>query len=306
MKRQRSGIFLILAIAIIFTQSPGAKAAQQTPATGVKTFTLGIVFQGSKEVIEANFRDFARYVARRVSAAPDAQGRVVVAPTVWDLVKLLEKRQVDFYLESPYPTYLINRQGAGLLLLRRWKGGRPEYRSVLFARRDGGINNLEELRGKLIAFEDPGSTSGYFLPKLFLVGMAFKLAEKPTVEASVAPKEIGYVFANSVENMLNWVLAKKVAAGAFSDEDFDGLGEKKRAEIAVLGETEMFPRHFASIRKDLDPALASRLEEILLFMDQDAEGRKILQKTDNTTKFDLLPGGTDMVRRKLEALFGPH
>jgi hypothetical protein len=38
-------------------------------------------------------------------------------------------------------------------------------------------------------------------------------------------------------------------------------------------------------------------------MHQDDEGRRILQQTDNPTKFDLLPGGEEKVRRQLIELF---
>lgn len=41
-------------------------------------------------------------------------------------------------------------------------------------------------------------------------------------------------------------------------------------------------------------------------MHQDDDGRKILRQTDNTTKFDLLPGGEVTVRRKLFELFRPR
>jgi hypothetical protein len=54
-----------------------------------------------------------------------------------------------------------------------------------------------------------------------------------------------------------------------------------------------------SVRSDLAPALAGRLETILLKMHEDAEGRKILQKIDGTTKFDALPGGEATMRRRL-------
>ena len=37
--------------------------------------------------------------------------------------------------------------------------------------------------------------------------------------------------------------------------------------------------------------LADRLEKILLSMHENDQGRRILKKTDNTTKFDRLPGG---------------
>jgi ABC-type phosphate/phosphonate transport system substrate-binding protein len=102
------------------------------------------------------------------------------------------------------------------------------------------------------------------------------------------------------------VLAKKVAAGAFSNDDYAGVGEKEKAAISVLAETASLPRHLVSIRKDLPQPVAKRLKEILLAMHEDAEGRAILQRTDNTTKFDLLPGGEQSMRKQLIELFRPR
>ena len=308
MKRQRHHISLILAVVVLlFVVTPGAETAGQTPETvRVKPISLGLVSQISKEEIEEHFRDFVRYVARKLSSTSDIEGRVVLAPTALQLAKLLEEKKVDFYMESPYPTYLINKQGAAVLLLRRWKGGMADYRSILFTKRDSGTTRLEELRGKIIAFEDPGSTSGYFLPKVLLLRKGFKLSEKSALEANVSPREVGYIFAYTQENIVNWVLSKQVVAGAFSNDDYATLDERIRADITILAETEMLPRHLLSIRKNLAPALAKRLKEILLSMHQDDEGQRILQKTDNTTKFDLLPGGMEAVRRKFIEVFRPH
>jgi hypothetical protein len=41
-------------------------------------------------------------------------------------------------------------------------------------------------------------------------------------------------------------------------------------------------------------------------MDRDQEGRRILQQTDNTTKFDRLPGGEEALRKRLVALYRFH
>lgn len=308
MKRHKHCSPLIFGIAVfLFAATPAVKAAAEAPKTvSIKALSLGIVSDVSLDQITAHFQDLARYVARKLSSTSDIEGRVVVAPRALQLAKLLEEKKVDFYMESPYPTYLINRQGAAVLLLRRWKGGLAEYRSILFTKRDSGTARLEDFRGKIIAFEDPGSTSGYFLPKVLLLRKGFKLSEKPSLQAKVAPKEVGYIFAHTDGNIVNMVLSNQVAAGAISNDDYATLDEKKRADITVLAETETFPRHLVSIRKDFPPALTERLKETLLAMDQNEEGRRILQKTDNTTKFDLLPGGEEAVRRKLIELFRPR
>jgi phosphonate transport system substrate-binding protein len=136
-----------------------------------------LVSEINKAAIEENFRDFVRYVARRIAPGSEADAKVIIAPTPFELAKLLEQRRVDYYFESVYPSYTINYvHGAGKTLLRRWKGGAAEYQSFIFTRRDNGINQLADLRGKTMVFEDPGSTSGYLMPKLF--GAQVKVAEK--------------------------------------------------------------------------------------------------------------------------------
>ena len=69
-----------------------------------------------------------------------------------------------------------------------------EYRGVIFTNKASRITRVEDLLGKMIAFEDPGSTSGYFLPKLLLFEKRFRVVEKPDLSAKVLGGEIGYIF----------------------------------------------------------------------------------------------------------------
>lgn len=308
--RQRRRLAFVYAIATLFFDIIlGSHAPGQTRGrVEAKTITLGIVSPVNQKEIEEHFRDFVRYVARKLSSAPAIEGRIVVTPTQSQLASLLIERKADFYMESPYPTFLINSvYGAGKLFLRRWKGGMAEYHTLIFTKRNGETKRLEDLRGKIIAFEDPGSTSGHFLPKFFLSRRGFKLAEKSRIEANVSPGEVGYIFAYSQNKLVDLVLTKQVAAGAFSNDDYATLDERKKTDITILAETDKLPRHLVSVRRDLAPVLANRLEKILLSMDQDPEGRLILQRTDGTTKFDALPGGELVMRQRLlDTFYSPE
>jgi phosphate/phosphite/phosphonate ABC transporter binding protein len=308
MKRQRRRLFVIAIAALLFGAIRGSNAVGQTPSrVEVRTLSLGIVSEVHQKEIEEHYRDFVGYLARKLSAASDVEGKVIIASTPTELAKLLGQQKVDFYMESTYSTYVINDvQGAGKLLLRRWQRGKPEYQSLIFTKRNSGVNRLDDLRGKIIVFEDPESTSGYFLPKFFLLRNGFKLSEKGRLDASVAPGEIGYVFASSQEKLVDLVLTEQAAGGAFSDDDYAKLDEKAKADVGVLAQSERLPRHLVSIRKDMAPPLADRLKAILLSMSEDDEGRKILQKTGETTKFDMLPEGEEGMRRRLlETFYSP-
>lgn len=295
-------------VALLFNLSAASSAlAQAREAVEPKTLSLGLVSETHRKEIEGHFRDFVIYMTRKLSTGSEIEGKVVVAATPFELAKLLEQRRVDLYMESAYPTYVINSvHGAGKLLLRRWKSGLAEYYSVIFTRRDSGVKRLEDLKGKTFVFEDAGSTSGYLLPKLFLQRQGLKLTEKGRSSADSIATDVGYFFARSQEKLVESVLTKQAAAGAFSNDDFQALEEKKKVDIVALAQTDRLPRHLLSVRSDLAPAVVSRLEKILLAMDDDAEGRKILQKTDGTTKFDVLPGGEAAMRRRLlESFYSP-
>jgi phosphonate transport system substrate-binding protein len=306
MKIQKRRFPVILAIAgLLIGVILAANTVAQTPeGADTKTISLGIVSAINQKQIEAHYSDFVRYVARKLSSAPAVEGKVVVAPTLPQLVRLLEQRKVDFYMDSPYPTYVINNvQGAAKLLLRRWQRGKPEYQSLIFTKRNSEVRRLQDLRGKIIVFEDPDSSSGHFIPKFFLLRNGFKLADKTRSELNVSPGEVGFIFAYSQTKLVDLVLSKQAAAGAFSDDDYAKLDEKRRSEVNVLAETERLPRHLVSIRKDMAPSLAGRLTDILISMHEDDEGRKILQKTGATTKFDMPPGGEEGMRRRLLETF---
>ena len=294
-------VLTILASDIIL----GSRALGQTRGRlDAKTITLGIVSEINQKEIVEHFQPFVRYVASRLSSASTIEGKVVVVSTLSQLAALLTERRADFYMESPHPTYLINNvYGSGKLLLRRWKGGMADYHGIIFTKKSGDTKRLEDLRGKLIAFEDPESTSGHFLPKYFLSRKGFKLSQKTQIDRNVSREEVGYIFANSQDKLVDLVLTAQVAAGTFSNDDYAALDAGKKSDITILGETASLPRHLVSVRKDLAPVLVKQVEKVLLSMHQNPEGQRILQKTDGTTKFDALPGGELAIRQRLLDVF---
>ena len=305
MRKQTRHLLVLPAIVAVVGGFFAGNAAGQAPErVKAQTVSLGIVSEINRTQIADHFSDFVRYVAANLASTSEIEGKVVIAPTPFQLAKLIEQKNVDFYMESPYPTYLVNDvYGVAKLLLRRWKRGMAEYRSLIFTKKKGEINQLEDLRGKVLVFEDPDSTSGYFLPKSFLTRKGFKFTDKSRFDLYASPTDIGYLFAYSQEKLVDWVLTKKAAAGAFSNDDYAKLDEKRKSDITILAETEPLPRHFLSVRRDFAPTLVDHLKKILLSMHENDQGRRILKKTDETTKFDLLPEGDAGLRHRLAEIF---
>lgn len=297
----RRYLALCAAVSIIVCALQTAGAGE---ATGGRGISLGIMAEVNRAQIQEEFGEFVRYVAAKLDSGSGMGATVVIASTAFELAKLIEQHRIDFYMESPYPTYLVNDvHGVARLLLRRWKRGMAEYRSLIVAKNRGSINRLEDLKGKAVAFEDPESTSGYFLPHSFLRRKGFNFTDKKRFDPYASATDVAFVFAYSPQEVVNAVLSGKTAAGAISDDDYARLEKKQRSEITVLAQTEPLPRHLLSVRSDFSPQLLDRLRTILLAMHEDNQGRRILKNADETTKFDLLPEGAAGLRRKLQEIF---
>lgn len=60
--------------------------------------------------------------------------------------------------------YLTDAKAVDLALTKQNVDGSTGYYSIAFARKDSGITKLEDAKGKVFAFAEPNSTSGYLVP----------------------------------------------------------------------------------------------------------------------------------------------
>jgi len=61
-------------------------------------------------------------------------------------------------------TYLTNPEAVDVMLTKQNTDGTTGYYAIGFARADSGITSMEDAQGKVFAFADPNSTSGYLVP----------------------------------------------------------------------------------------------------------------------------------------------
>jgi phosphonate transport system substrate-binding protein len=64
----------------------------------------------------------------------------------------------------------IKKLGIEPLARPVWKDGTSTYRGFIFVRRDSGIRNVSDMRGKVIAFVERATTAGWLLPGVLLHG----------------------------------------------------------------------------------------------------------------------------------------
>lgn len=266
-----------------------ALLAAAAPAAGRTLFVGSISGKPDKEI--QIFHPFAHYLAQQLKDMGIEQGKVVVAKGIPDMAQKMRAQQVDIFIDSPFPTVAVSRLADTRILLRRWKKGQAEYTSVLVVRADSPLRTIADLQGRMLAFEDPYSTSGYFLPKSALLEARHTLREFSDSGAQVGPREVGFVFSGEKETTLLWVARGKVAVGAVGLHDLDQFRKAQPNALRVIHETPSVPRQLVSYRKDLDEALVKRIREALLAMEHTEHGRQVLAAFEQTIRFDDLPGG---------------
>ena len=73
--------------------------------------------------------------------------------------------------------YLTDPEAVEVKLIKQNLDDSTGYYSIGFARADSGITNMDEAKGKVFAFADPNSTSGYLVPGAELTAKYGKLEE---------------------------------------------------------------------------------------------------------------------------------
>lgn len=73
--------------------------------------------------------------------------------------------------------YLQDAEAVEPIFVALENDGSDGYYAMMYARADSGIENLEGMKGKSLAFADPNSTSGYLVPKAELEMQGLNLEE---------------------------------------------------------------------------------------------------------------------------------
>jgi phosphonate transport system substrate-binding protein len=235
-------------------------------------------------------QEFVDYLANKLAPLGIASGKIMVVDNMHLLVHALKEGAVDFFHDSLVPTMALSKWSGSIPILRQWKYGVADYSGIIVVRKNSGINTLADLKGKLIGFDEPHSTSASVLPGMLLEEKKLKLVEIKSPEA-VKPDLVGYVYGQDGSSV-NRLVTDRVDAAASIDRELEQLKPEIRKTLKIIGRTISVPRQIISVRKNLDPTLVKALKQVLLNMDKDPEGQEVLNRQQNTTKFDEIPAGS--------------
>lgn len=254
---------------------------------------------------KANFESMKTlldYVVARMGDVGIREGRVLMARDPLQMASYLRRGRVDWVAETAGGAMLLQRRAGAEPFLISDRNGVRRYHTIYFARRDGEVKSLDDLKGHRIAFQNRTSTSAYFIPSMELLerGMPMEILGSP-FDPPVS-NSVGYVFARTERNIATWVHKGLVDVGAVSNLDWTNpthVPEFFKSDFVVLRESGEVPRGVEVVRKDLDPAVRARLREVLLAMKDDPAAVGLLDRFHLSMRFFDLD---DRDRRDLKRL----
>lgn len=199
---------------------------------------------------------FAKTVAR-LSGIPM---RAQVASDYAGVIEAVRSRRVDFAFVHPVGYVLANREAGCQIVVRDVWQGKTAYTARFYVRKGSGIDKVEDLRGKTVAFVDPASSSGYIYPMVLLMKRGLVKDRDPKTFFKDA------LFSGTHEAALQSVLHGRVdAAASFDKAPEIHLKDKALIDrLTFVGETPEIPEAGICVRPGVSPEVVAKIKATLL------------------------------------------
>ena len=250
------------------------------------TIRFGLTAAVARENLDLYDR-WAAYLGRKVGRPVEFEQR----RSYREDIGLLETGEHDFSWICSYPfSELRQSKLVGLLAVPVFHGY-PLYRAYIIAHKDSSVRQIAELRGRIFAYSDPDSNSGYILPRQMLrdIGQNPDIFFRKTF--------FTYSHTETIE-----AVSERVADAASVDsyvwEYLNRHNPDLTAQTRIIQKSQPFGFPPLVYRIGIDPDLLRRMRDALLTMDQDPEGRALLSElmldrftTAPASLYDSVNGG---------------
>lgn len=213
---------------------------------------------------------------------------IFVAEDSESMITAVLEGKVHWVTESAFTASILIHEANMHAALARHKKGEATYGSVLLTSND--ISSAQDLVGKKIAAEDPGSFSGFFLAYKFVVELGLAVNYLNSVRAPVDEDAVNFVFSYDESNNRQWLNFGLVSGAVFSDKDYaddEFIGSGLRRKTNPLYISEQYPRTLELLSPNLTPVEQDYITQKLLTLNENLD-HPVLEVYDKSTGFNLL------------------
>jgi len=194
---------------------------------------------------------------------------VVTAKDFAAFKEMVKAGQADLGFANPLIYVQIKKElGIEPLALSEELKAGSKFRGIIIARKDGGINKLQDLKGKKLIFVDKDSAAGYIFQMLLLSKAGVDIHKDFTT----------LPFAKKHDNVTIAVFNGTADAGGIREDDFEKMKEKVNiSQLKIVAYTDYFPNWpvFATPRLNKDSAMKIKAA-LLKLKTGNPESEKIL------------------------------
>ncbi|MBI5739737.1 MAG: phosphate/phosphite/phosphonate ABC transporter substrate-binding protein [Nitrospirae bacterium] len=234
-----------------------------------ETFVIGLIPE------QNIFRQIERYepLAAYLSEKVGLRVKLKVLPRYGNIIDNFVSEGMDGAFFGSF-TYVLAHSKLGLEVLARpvADDGQSTYHGLIFVRKDSGIKNAKDMKGKIFAFVDKATTAGFILPLAYF--------KKNDIESYKTYLKEGY-FSGTHEDVIYDVLNRKADIGAAKNTVYArlaGSDVRIQNELTVLEKSPDVPENGLAVKKSIDSSVKNRITEVLLNMHNDTAGRRVLEK----------------------------
>ncbi|WP_404451187.1 phosphate/phosphite/phosphonate ABC transporter substrate-binding protein [Virgibacillus necropolis] len=246
-----------------------------------ETIVIGFVPSQDSDTIADTIQPMADRLSEELGI--EVKGQVMTSYT--SLVEAMGANQVHVGFIPAFGYVLANEQYGVEVILKSIRHGSGTYKAQYLVRSDSGIETLEDLEGKVWAYPDKASTSGYLFPASQLM-KKFDYASAPELETDFFSATVP---AGSHDTAALAVLEGDADVATTFDDVRTELEEEHpniMEELTVIGYTDEIPNDTISVTKELDNGLVKKIKDIFLSFNEDEEMIKIMNEVYNWDAID--------------------
>jgi phosphonate transport system substrate-binding protein len=231
----------------------------------------------SPELLFAVYAPIADYLTARI---PGIKFRLEMARNYDDFEKRLSAGAYQFALANPYQTVRALRHGydvSGKL------ADDHNFRGIVLARKDSGIENISDLKGRKIGFPAPTAIGATMMVQHYLQTHGLDVN-----------KDIEILHAGSHESAIMSVYLNFTAAAGTRPapwQKFQEMHPGEAKDLAVRWETGTLPNSALLVHNGVPPAIKEKVCLLLFSLQDSPEGRALLNAIP-VSRFEPATSGT--------------
>lgn len=268
----RVGAVVLLAMGISACDDPQPKATapkfgEKAAASALQTtYSFGIHPLHNPARLHEIFGPMMRHLENRI---PGVQFRLEASRNYAAYDQKLYEGKFHFSLPNPFQT--INSLKHGYRVFGKM-GDDDNFRGIILVRKDSGIENVSDLKGKAVSFPAPTALAATMMPQYYLQSHGLDVM-----------KDIDIRYVGSQESSVMNVFLGDTVAGATWPPPW-WLLSAERPELAddleVKWETDPLPNNGLVVRDDVPGDVVDKVATVLLALHTDDEGKEILSRMD--------------------------